>query len=115
MYSPYRSGISFLPALIIVIISIVIFRVILAIILSPKLRGKFMSSQIKAMKNATEESKDDIEKMSTTMANATKDATEIKARAIKRGLTEDEDIYCKHCGAKIDSDSKFCKSCGKEQ
>lgn len=24
-------------------------------------------------------------------------------------------MYCKHCGAQIDSDSKFCKVCGKEQ
>jgi len=23
-------------------------------------------------------------------------------------------MYCKHCGAQIDSDSKFCKACGKE-
>lgn len=38
-----------------------------------------------------------------------------KARAIKEGLTEDETIYCKHCGASIDSDSTFCKKCGKEQ
>ena len=23
--------------------------------------------------------------------------------------------YCKHCGTSIDSDSTFCKKCGKEQ
>lgn len=24
-------------------------------------------------------------------------------------------IFCKHCGAQIEEDSKFCKSCGKSQ
>ena len=32
------------------------------------------------------------------------------------GLTEEEsDVYCKHCGASIDSDSTFCKACGRKQ
>ena len=37
------------------------------------------------------------------------------AKAIKEGLTENNTIYCKHCGSLIDSDSKYCKVCGKEQ
>ena len=28
---------------------------------------------------------------------------------------ETNKVYCKHCGASIDADSKFCKICGKEQ
>lgn len=62
-----------------------------------------------------DESKDDIESISTNMANATKDSIEITTRAIKKGFTEKENIFCKHCGSKIDEDSKFCKNCGKEQ
>ncbi len=27
---------------------------------------------------------------------------------------ESNKMYCKHCGIQIDSDSKFCKACGKE-
>ena len=37
------------------------------------------------------------------------------AKAVKEGLTGVESVFCKHCGASIDSDSKFCKKCGKEQ
>ena len=29
--------------------------------------------------------------------------------------TQPKTMYCKHCGEKIDADSKFCKACGKEQ
>ena len=41
-------------------------------------------------------------------------ATGNTARAIKDGFM-DKQIYCKHCGASIDEDSRFCKKCGKEQ
>lgn len=29
--------------------------------------------------------------------------------------SNENQIYCKHCGSQIDEDSKFCKKCGKEQ
>ena len=48
------------------------------------------------------------------MADATADGLETTVRAIKKGITEEESIFCKHCGAKIDKDSKFCSECGKE-
>ena len=28
---------------------------------------------------------------------------------------KDDYVFCKHCGSKIDADSKFCKKCGREQ
>ena len=74
-----------------------------------------MSKQVKSMKYMMDESKDDFESISTNMANATKDGIEITTRAIKKGFTEEEGIYCKKCGSKIDKDSKFCNKCGKEQ
>jgi hypothetical protein len=92
-----------------------IFILVFAMMFSPKLRGKMMSKQVKSMKYMMDESKDDIQSISTNMADATKDGIETTTRAIKKGFTEEDSIYCKYCGAKIDKDSKFCKSCGKEQ
>ena len=83
-------------------------------VISPKLRGKMMSRQVKATKYMMDESKEDIKSISDNMAYATKDGIKTTARAIKEGFIEDS-IYCKHCGSEIDSDSKFCKKCGKEQ
>lgn len=92
-----------------------VFAFVIAQIISPKFRGKMMSRQIKAAKYMMDDSKEDIENISTNMANSTKEGIEITTRAIKKGFTEEEGIYCKHCGSKIDNDSKFCKNCGKEQ
>ena len=101
------------------IIVLCFFAFVLALLFSPKLRGKFMSKQIKAMKYMVDESKDDIESISTDMAKATKVGTKITTKAIaeglKEGLSDEETIYCKHCGAVIDADSTFCKKCGKQQ
>ena len=47
-------------------------------------------------------------------ANIKKEGIEVTARAIKDGLTSNK-IYCRYCGASIESDSRFCKNCGKEQ
>lgn len=92
----------------------VVFTFTIALMFSPKLRGKMMSRQIKATKYMMDESKEDIKSISDDMANATKDSIKTTTRAIKEGFTEDN-IYCKHCGSEIDADSKYCKKCGKEQ
>lgn len=117
-----------------------VFIFTFAMILSPKLRGKMMSRQIKSMKYMIDESKDTIEDIATSMgdisvnsskkiidnheddlknivnksANIMEAGIETTVRAIKKGLTTNP-IYCKYCGEKIDSDSKYCKHCGKEQ
>lgn len=96
------------------VVAISIFVLTFALILSPKLRGKFMSNQIKATKYMMDESKNDIRDISTSMANATKDGIRITTGAIKDGFTSNY-IYCKYCGSSIDGDSRFCKNCGKEQ
>ncbi len=101
--------------IIVPIFIILVFIFIIAQLVSPKFRGKMMSQQVKATKYMMDESKEDIESISTGMANATKEGIETTTRAIKKGFTEEESMYCKYCGCKIDSDSKFCKSCGKEQ
>lgn len=122
------------------ILVIVIFILVFILMFSPKLRGKFMSRNIKATKYMFDESKDDLtdigatmgdiavktrkkvldkneknlKDMATRQANISKDAIEITARAIKEGFVTDT-VYCKYCGKSIDADSKFCKHCGKEQ
>ena len=126
--------------IIVIILTVAGFILGLVMMFSPKFRGKLlstqlkslnyatheskkdlenitynmMSSQTKGMSHAIDETKGDIESISNDVANTTKSGIEITARAIKKGFTEDEKIYCKHCGAKIDKDSIFCKSCGKE-
>lgn len=116
------------------------FIMTIALMVSPKLRGKLMSRQIKATKHMMDYSKEDLKDLLSTsadiginaekeildnneetmMENATRKANinkkgiEITANAIKEGLNGSK-IYCKHCGKLIDEDSKFCKSCGKEQ
>lgn len=116
------------------------FVLMIALMVSPKLRGKLMSRQIKATKHMMDYSKEDLKDILSTSAdiginaekeildnneetmednvtrkaNINKKGIEITTNAIKEGLTRSK-IYCKHCGKLIDDDSKFCKSCGKEQ
>ena len=45
-------------------------------------------------------SKEDIKDISKNMADATKESIETTARAVKKGIIEEESIYCKHCGIK---------------
>ena len=97
------------------IISIIIFVTAFLTIFSPKFRGKMMSKQVKAAKYMVDESKEDLKDISDGMAYATHDGIKSAARAIKEGFKETDTIYCKHCGASIDADSKFCNKCGKEQ
>ena len=101
----------------IVMVCLMIFVFIL--FFSPKLSNKFFSRQIKSMRNLVDETKDDVEHISTTMAKASSEGKRIKARAItkgiKEGFSDEEIIYCKHCGEQIDADSTFCKKCGEKQ
>ena len=100
--------------IIIGVLAIAIFIFTLLLMFSPKLRGKMMSKNIKATKYMIDESKDDIKSISSDMSEATSDGVETTVRAIKRGIEKEESIFCKHCGAKIDKNSKFCSKCGKE-
>ena len=59
-----------------------------------------------------EETKDDLTAIASNSAEITKDAVTTTAEAIREGMEIKK--YCKHCGAKIDSDAKFCTACGKE-
>ena len=109
-----------LLASIIIILAVVFTIFTILVVFSPRVRGWFMSLNVKAKKHMMDNSKEDIASISSDMADATKEGIETTARAIKKGLTEDsssttEKMYCKHCGKEIDIDSTFCKYCGKEQ
>lgn len=119
---------------------VLIFIFTIALMVSPKLRGKWMSKQIEATKHMMEYSKDDLKDILSTSksvevnaekeildnneeimkdnvtrkANINKEGIEITAKAIKEGLTNNK-VYCKYCGKLIDSDSKYCKVCGRAQ
>lgn len=122
-------------------LGVAIFGYVIAMIFNPKLRGRMMSNNIKAMKHMTDFSKEDMQDMITQLsdvainaknniinnnedklrniaskeADINKDAIKTTFSAIREGLTGDEaNMFCKHCGAIIDADSKFCKKCGKE-
>lgn len=104
---------------------------IFATILSPKLRGKILSSQIRATKNMLDYSKEDLQDLMTTTAsmgidaektildkkedtmrnnatrkaNINKDSIEITTKAIKDGLTNSN---------VSNQNTKYCKECGKK-
>ena len=59
------------------------------------------------------QNKDELSDMVSTAADISSDAITTVAKAVKEGL--EDTMYCKHCGAKIDADSKFCNKCGKDQ
>ena len=47
-------------------------------------------------------------------ADINKDAVKTIAHSVKEGFSDENTIYCKYCGTPIDSDSTFCKNCGKK-
>ena len=127
----------------IIVIAVLACSIIIFVILSlfsPRVQGKMMSKQIKSVKHMMDYSKDDLKELMKTTAktgtiaekeildenedimsnnerrkaNIKKEGIEVTVRAIKDGLTSNK-IYCRYCGVSIESDSRFCKNCGKEQ
>ena len=103
-----------LVALILPIIAgcFIIFTFIM--ILSPKLRAKWMSRQIKVTKYMLEKNEEDLRDLAAKGANIAKDGVKITSGAVNDGFSS-WDNYCKHCGAVIDADSIYCKKCGRKQ
>lgn len=73
------------------------------------------STAIKMKKDILEENEDSLKDIANIEANIQKGAIKTKAGAVKEGFRGDDTMFCKHCGAIIDADSKFCKECGKAQ
>lgn len=76
---------------------------------SPKIR----KIQIDSAKYFQEDNKEALTDMANTRADISKDAITEVAKAVSESIRNHK--YCKHCGAKIDADSKFCSECGKPQ
>ena len=127
-----------------VIVPVIVFcmmGLVIAMIVSPKIRGKIMARQIKSYKymmdeakdslvdigttgsqvgidvakNVMDSNKDTMKELASSAADINKDAITTTVGAIKEGLSDKPQKYCKYCGEKIDEDSAFCKYCGKEQ
>ena len=79
--------------------------------------GSMMKDAIQMQKQILEEHGEDLKELNKRSAEIESEGLEIKAKAIKKGFAGDGAslVFCKHCGQKIESDSKFCKYCGKEQ
>ena len=67
----------------------------------------------KTAKYIQEENQDDLKEIANLSADISKEAITKTAKAVKDGF--DDCVFCKSCGKAIDSDSKFCRYCGKEQ
>ena len=67
----------------------------------------------KTVKYIQEENRKELKDIMDLSADISKDAIKKSVAAVKEGL--EDCIFCKHCGKKIDMDSKFCRHCGKEQ
>ena len=70
---------------------------------------------IDVKKSVLEENKDQLKEIADMEAEIEKGAIKTKASAVKEGFSGGAAMFCKHCGASIDVDSKFCKVCGKAQ
>ena len=134
------SGLLEIMAIAIPIVALLFIVFVGAMVFSPKMRAVFTKREIRAAKSMFEDLQGELTEMGTAVgsmsANIQKvildknekimrenerrtasiagEGIEIKARALKNGLTKNCK-YCKHCGVSIDEDSRFCKECGKEQ
>lgn len=76
-------------------------------------RPEIAKMSAKSTKYIQQENKEDFSDIASNTADIASEAITKTTTAIKKGL--DDKIFCKNCGEKIDSDSKFCNKCGKKQ
>ena len=76
-------------------------------------RPEITKMSAKSAKYIQQENKEDFRDIASNTAEIASEAITKTTTAIKKGL--DDKIFCKYCGEKNDSDSKFCNKCGKEQ
>lgn len=84
-----------------------------AVVLTVAYRPELEKLRTKTTKYIQEQNKEDLTDIASNTADIAGEAITKTTKAIKEGL--EDKIFCKHCGAKIDADSKFCNKCGKEQ
>ena len=81
-----------------------------------------MGIGIGATSDAIDENEDDFRNVVDKGSDIASGGLFKTARTIGRGIKQgfgdakgQKDVYCKYCGASIDSDSVFCKQCGRKQ
>lgn len=77
------------------------------------------------VKYLEETAKDDLRDISNNRADIVEESVTKVASAVKTGWdsptdntatnTVENTVYCRYCGKKIPTDSKFCQYCGKQQ
>lgn len=76
------------------------------------LRPTIAKISVQTMRYIQEENKEELTALADTTADITKGAVAKTVKAASEAL--DHKIFCKHCGSRIDADSKFCSQCGKK-
>ena len=78
-----------------------------------------MGIGIDATSQAINENEDDLRTIADKGADIMSGPIETISRSVGRGFSEGfataDTMFCKHCGATIDRDSKFCSECGGKQ
>mgnify|MGYP001851781291 FL=1 len=84
-------------------------------------------AMIKTNKYVIDKNKEDLKDISQQSGEISALGAKEVAKSVSKGVMEEvqpdnnladkneKQIFCKHCGQKIDADSKFCSHCGKEQ
>lgn len=76
--------------------------------------AKIQKAQIATQKYIQEENKQELTDIVDSGADILSPAVTKITKAVK-DVDNKALVFCKYCGTEIDADSKFCKSCGKEQ
>ena len=72
-------------------------------------------TSIRTQKYIQNENKEDLKDIANTTAEINANAVTTITHAAAKGFTQENTVFCKECGAKIDADSKFCRHCGMKQ
>lgn len=75
---------------------------------------KYGNIVARARSNIINNNEELFREIANKTANINKDAIKTIMHSVKDGLSDDNTIFCKHCGTEIDEDSTFCKKCGKK-
>ena len=86
---------------------------------------KIHKAGVHMVKYLEETAKDDLRDISNNRADIVEESVTKVASAVKTGWdsptdntetnTVENTVYCRYCGKKIPTDSKFCQYCGKQQ
>ena len=76
-------------------------------------RPELTKLSVRSAKYIQQENREDLKDMAPTSAEISEDAVSTLAAAFRESGRPDK-IFCKHCGAAIDSDSVFCSKCGRK-